>query len=249
MKRILFIAILISGAALLIVPACRAQGEINFNCCCTVTCCFNYNTYTDPLTMKEWCLPTPPNPTCTPVNNILTMSLCETDIAPNWDCIDARMTVEASLKESHKDLWLFSFDHYTGGCELKASPVSDDCPVEMLIGADDQGLDILRQFRKQVLEKSAKGQKLANAYYQYGSDIKQALNENPGLKTFAAELLGKVAVRLFTALGSKEDLLTDDIAGDIEIFADALDAEVTQPGLKQVIQQVKTGVRDRTLLK
>jgi len=56
-------------------------------------------------------------------------------------------------------------------------------------------------------------------------------------------------VRLFAALGSKEELLTDDIAGDIEIFADALDAEVTQPELKQVIRQIKTEVRDRTLFK
>jgi hypothetical protein len=149
-------------------------------------------------------------------------------------------------KAYFKDLLFLSFDHYTGGCELSAAT---DCVADSLLGADNQGLDILRQFRNQVLKKSAKGQRLINAYYQYGSDIKQALNENAGLKKFTADLLGKVIVRLFTTLGSKEDLLTDDIAGDIEIFADALDAEVTQPELKQVIQQIKKEVRDRTLFK
>jgi hypothetical protein len=196
--------------------------------------------------MKEWCLPTPPKPTCTPAKNILTLGLCETDIAPNWDCIEFRVIAENTLKASYKDLLFLSFDHYTGGCELTAVT---DCVADSLLGADNQGLDILRQFRNQVLGKSGKGQKLADAYYHYGSELKQALNENPGLKNFAADLLGKVIVRLFAALGSKEELLTDDIAGDIEIFADVLDAEVTQPELKQVIQQIKKEVRDRTLFK
>ena len=89
-----------------------------------------------------------------------------------------------------------SFDHYTGSCEFTADV---KCVADSLIGADNQGLDILRQFRNQVLEKSGKGQKLADAYYHYGSELKQALNENPDLKNFAADLLGKVIVRLFAA--------------------------------------------------
>jgi hypothetical protein len=246
MKKTVFAAILFLSAMVLIVPHSWADGDVQLECCCTVTCCYSYNTYTDPLTMKEWCLPTPTNPTCTPVKNILTVGLCETDTAPTWDCIQWRVTAMETLRASFKDLWILSFDHYTGGCELSTST---SCVADSLLGADDQGLDILRQFRDQILGKSAKGQKLANAYYQYGSDIKQALIENPGLKTFAADLLQKVAVRLFTTLGSKEDLITDDIAGDTEIFADALDADVTNPELKQVIEQVKTGVRDRTLFK
>ena len=246
MKKTVITTMLAVSATLLIAFDSMAQGDVTLQCCCQVTCCYNYSITTDPFTMKEWCLPTPPKPTCTPAKNILTLGLCETDIAPNWDCIDARMTVEASLKASFKDLLFFSFDHYTGGCELSAAT---DCVADSLLGADNQGLDILRQFRNQVLEKSGKGQKLADAYYHYGSELKQALNENPGLKNFAADLLGKVIVRLFAVLGSKEELLTDDIAGDIEIFADALDAEVAHPELKEVIRQVKMGVRDRTLFK
>ncbi len=246
MKKMIFAAIIFLSAALLMAPDSIAEDDIELQCCCQVTCCYNYSITTDPFTMKEWCLPTPPKPTCTPAKNILTLGLCETDIAPNWDCIEFRVIAEDTLKASYKDLLFLSFDHYTGGCELTAAT---DCVADSLLGADDQGLDILRQFRDQVLGNSAKGQKYASAYYKYGSDIKQALNNNPGLKNFTADLLGKVIVRLFTALGSKEELLTDDIAGDIEIFADALDAEVTQPELKQVIQQVKTEVRDRTLFK
>lgn len=246
MKKVLFATMLVLSATLIITPESMAEGDVTLQCCCQVTCCYNYSITTDPFTMKEWCLPTPPKPTCTPAKNILTLGLCETDIAPNWDCIEFRVIAENTLKASYKDLLFLSFDHYTGGCELTAVT---DCVADSLLGADNQGLDILRQFRNQVLGKSGKGQKLADAYYHYGSELKQALNENPGLKNFAADLLGKVIVRLFAALGSKEELLTDDIAGDIEIFADVLDAEVTQPELKQVIQQIKKEVRDRTLFK
>ena len=219
--------------------------DVTYQCCCNLQCCFTYNTYTDPLTSKEWCGPPSSGPACTP-SDILFEDLCTSDLNANWRCIEARPALTATLKQQDSDAWLVSFDHYTGSCEFEEDV---KCVADSLLGADNQGLDILRQFRNQVLEKSGKGQRLINAYYQYGSDIKQALNENPGLKNFAMDLLGKVIVRLFTTLGSKEELLTDDIAGDIEIFADALDAEVAHPELKQVIQQVKTGVRDRTLFK
>ena len=245
MKKILITAMLVLSATLFMVPDGMADGDVTYECCCTLQCCYSYNTYTDPFTMKEWCDPQPSSPDCTPAD-ILFEDLCTSDLNANWRCIEMRQEITEILKQWDSNVWIMSFDHYTGSCELKAKV---ECVADSLLGADGQDLDILRQFRNQVLGKSAKGQRLINAYYQYGSDIKQALNENTGLKKFTADLLGKVIVRLFAVLGSREELLTDDIAGDIEIFADALDAEVAHPELKQVIQQVKTGVRDRTLFK
>jgi len=245
MKKTVITTMLVVSAMLLIAFDSLAQGDVTYQCCCNLQCCFTYNKYTDPLSSTEWCSPPSSGPACTP-SDILFEDLCASDLTANWRCIASRPALTATLKQKDSDVWIVSFDHYTGSCEFEADV---NCVADSLLGADNLGLDILRQFRNQVLEKSGKGQKLADAYYQYGSELKQALNENPGLKNFAMDLLGKVIVRLFAALGSKEELLTDDIAGDIEIFADALDAEVTHPELKQVIRQVKMGVRDKTLFK
>ena len=45
--------------------------------------------------------------------------------------------------------------------------------------------------------------------------------------------------RLLTAPGSDEELLTDDIAADIEILADELDMVVVNPGLKKTLRYIK----------
>ena len=245
MKKAVITTMLVVSATLLIAFDSMAQGDVTYQCCCNLQCCVTYNSFTDPFTIQEWCGPLSSGPDCTP-SDILFEDLCTSDLNANWRCIEARLALKEIIRKTNQDVFIMSFDHYTGSCEFTADV---KCVADSLIGADNQGLDILRQFRNQVLEKSGKGQKLADAYYHYGSELKQALNENPGLKNFAADLLGKVIVRLFAALGSKEELLTDDIAGDIEIFADALDAEVTQPELKQVIRQIKKEVRDRTLFK
>ena len=44
---------------------------------------------------------------------------------------------------------------------------------------------------------------------------------------------------MYTALDSDEELFDDDIAADIEILADELDAVVESPGLKKTLRQIK----------
>ncbi len=52
-----------------------------------------------------------------------------------------------------------------GICDM--SLVDDACESETLLGFDHPGLDVLRQFRDQVLSKSEKGRRLTEAYYEY----------------------------------------------------------------------------------
>ena len=114
-----------------------------------------------------------------------------------------------------------------------------ECPIDYMLGAEDEVLDILRQFRDEVLSKSEKGIKLIDAYYKYGDLLIKAFEANPALEVFATEILEKTIERLLIASGSDEELFDYAIAADIEILADELDAVVKSPGLKKTLRQVK----------
>ena len=118
-----------------------------------------------------------------------------------------------------------------------------ECPIDFMLGAEDEVLDILRQFRDEVLSKSEKGGKLIDAYYKYGDLLIKAFEANPALEVFATEILEKTIERLLIASGSDEALLTDEIAADIDILADELDAVVKSPGLKKTLRQIKGDMR------
>ncbi len=63
------------------------------------------------------------------------------------------------------------------------------CPAQATLGEDDQRLDTLREFRDDVLAKSALGQKLIALYYKSGDAVVEVLEKNPELKQYAKEFL------------------------------------------------------------
>ena len=142
--------------------------------------------------------------------------------------------------------WIYYGDWTGSGCAEKEED-SSWCPSNHLLGSDDPGLDSLRQFRDEVLSTSEKGRKLTEAYYKYGDVLIEVFEENPGIEDFATEILEKMIERLQTALGSEEELLTDEIAADIEILIDELDAVVASPGLKKTLKQIKRDMKKGTL--
>ena len=132
-----------------------------------------------------------------------------------------------------------------GLCDLSLS--DDDCEIDFLLGEDHPQLDILREFRDEVLGKSEKGRKLIAAYYEYGNVLIEAFEKNPGIEAFATEILVKTIERLLEPLGSKEALLTDEISADIDILIAELDAAVASPELKKIMKQIKREIRKGTL--
>ncbi len=214
MKRKCLVAILFLGVALIFV--CNSWATDQGNCCCTLTCKYK------PIPIIN------PNPNFT-VDKCYNyedeaMALC------NEDTI--------CFMESKNILLYYPINFYIGfegECKMDLS----DCPSEDLLGLDDPGLDILRQFRDEVLSKSEKGKKLIYAYYKYEDVLIKVFEENPGIEDFATELLEKTIERLYTALDNEEELFDDEIAADIDILADELDAVVESPGLKKALRQIK----------
>lgn len=133
-----------------------------------------------------------------------------------------------------------------GICDIN---LVDDCESEALLGADHPGLDVLRQFRDEVLSKSEKGRRFIEAYYKYRNELVDVFERNPGLEVFAIELLERTIELLQDGLYSEEELSDDVIADDIQVLAEELDMIVEDPGLKNILNQVKQDVNNGTVLK
>jgi len=216
--------------------------DLEFQCCCYVNCCYKYKYETVPGTWvwaESWG-DFSENPQCNK-SDIFMEKLCESDLKATWVCLEGANEVRSTLFISTKR---FHYDHHTGECVLEA-----ECSSEDLLGFDDPRLDILRQFRDEVLDNSENGKKLMDVYYKYGSELIDAFDENPGIGEFATEVLEKTITRLYEALGSEERLLTDEIAADIEILIDELDAVVASPELKKTMKQIKRDMKKGTLFK
>ena len=229
--------VLFLSVSLLFVCNSRAQ-DVEYECCCQVECCYDYNYLTDPFTMREICVT--PYQKCTDWS-VLLEELCEGDFQATMYCIEfaleARAKIEnGGLEHEGEKILFFRYSHHVGNCVLESNAT---CSSESLLGGDEPELDILRQFRDEVLSKSENGRKLIGAYYKYGDVLIKAFDANPALEVFAIEILEKTIERLLTAPGSDEELLTGDIAADIEILADELDMVVVNPGLKKTLRYIK----------
>ena len=152
----------------------------------------------------------------------------------------ARAELEPTVIGELQNMWYYKSE---GTCTVEEV----ECPIDFMLGEEDELLDILRQFRDEVLSKSEKGEKLIKAYYNYGDVLIKAFEANPAIEVFAREILEKTIERLLTASGGEQKLLTDEIAADIEILADELDAAVKSPGLKKTLRQIKRDVREGKL--
>lgn len=237
-KRFLVVGMFLS---VVLIFTCNSWAQDEYECCCELKCCYNYNTFTDPFTLVETCGKT--YSACVPYNFFLE-ELCEGGFQAQLTCIEIRMSIWEIIKHSYPDIWLIEYSRHTGSCEL-VEKIS--CSSESLLGDAHPQLDILREFRDEVLGGSEKGRGLIAAYYEHRDVLIEAFEKNPSMKAFATELLEKTIERLYTALGSGEELLTDEIAADIDILADELDMVVTSPELKKTMKQIKREIRKGTL--
>lgn len=222
--------------------------DIEYECCCReITCCFNFNAVFPFFTVLKH-MPECPEmiAQCWDVgDNPLLAALCESPNSVKGLCQKYKPT--GNIVTSGDGVTFFGFWVVTdsqGLCELEVK-----CPVDEL-GTHETDLDILRSFRDEILSRNDKGRKLIDAYYKHGSDLIKAFNENPVLIVFAQGLIEKTVERLlYTTLDSELELITEEIADDIEVLAEELEVVVKNSELKQTLKQIKQDVKNRTLLR
>jgi hypothetical protein len=163
-----------------------------------------------------------------------------------WMCDEDLICWSEFAASEHAPLFLLYPNLVIEGlCDLSLE--DDDCEIESLLGDDHPQLDILREFRDEVLGGSEKGKGLIAAYYEHRDVLIEAFEKNPGIEAFATEILVKTIERLEKTLGSEEKLLTDEISTDIDILIAELDAAVASPELKKTMKQIKRAIRKGTL--
>ncbi len=78
---------------------------------------------------------------------------------------------EACIKSTEFG-WIYT-NEYTGTCSI-----SEPCIDIWLLGSDNPQLDILREFRDEVLAQTPEGQEIIRLYYEFSPMIARALEED-----------------------------------------------------------------------
>ncbi len=78
-----------------------------------------------------------------------------------------------------------------GGVPQK-DPGTLPCPARMVLKDDTARLNILRNYRDNVLSKTASGKMLIKLYYKFAPDICEILKNNPGLLNPCRTLLNRI---------------------------------------------------------
>lgn len=229
LKKISLIMLLLAG-----VLSCSGTARATVECCCDpLTCTFNP---TDAAAFFG------AQPRKVPINDCYYW-----DDEKSWQC-DERLVCIAEIS-AEEPLFAIKYDLENiivdGQCDLSLS--DDACESEYVLGNDHAGLDTLRQFRDEVLVKSARGKRLIRAYYRYKDELIEAFAEDPALMLFTAEILERTIARLQKTLGGDQELYADDITADIEILIEELDGIIKNPQLKKVMQQIKRDLKTKTL--
>ena len=81
------------------------------------------------------------------------------------------------------------------GCssgKYRCSECSSGCPVKLIYGASSGEVELLRQFRDEVLAKTPEGQEIINLYYQLSPVIMEAMEEDETFKDELGEMVDEV---------------------------------------------------------
>ncbi len=126
------------------------------------------------------------------------------------------------------------------------TPDPTDCPVEMVLGADNANLDILRNFRDTVMAESATGALYTQLYYHYTEEVKAILGADAALNAKTKIALDKVVDLAGSAVDGKTVVLSDSLAQELLSILSAI-SEKAGLGLKITIFKAKADIASGNL--
>ena len=101
---------------------------------------------------------------------------------------------EDSACISAKQLGWVYLNEWTGSeCSLKDKTL---CPFVYLLGPKSPELDILRQYRDEVLSKTPEGREIIRLYYKLSPAIIQAMEENEEFRKLMQEMVDSLLLVL-----------------------------------------------------
>jgi hypothetical protein len=237
---------------------CRADDEdVEYECCCTLTCKWSYTIL---------------NPACQDNDNATGTVYAFWAACRDWPkegmraCVDMYGDI-ACKQETEQDAIEQVRQKFSTICPEAVLPpiitvsydsptpvpcilgVKDDCSIIDLTGPDDSRLDILRQFREDVLASTPAGRQLINLYYNTSGELITVFQQHPAIKARAKALLDKAipAVASFLAGSRNAGLLNGEIVAAADILIN--DIEAVRPGLlKASLARLRENIKNEGVL-
>jgi len=251
--------VMVLAAILAFAIPCQADdNETEYECCCTLTCKWNYTIW---------------NPACQDNDNatgtVYTFYAECRDWIAEWAeyCTNQLYADGACRQETEQDAMEQVKQQFSTICpEADLGPiitvsyvaptpvpcefgVKDDCSIIDLTGPDDVRLEILRQFRDDVLGTGPAGKQLINLYYNTSGELVKIFQQHPAIKARAKALLDKAipAVSSFLAGNRNAGLLRGELAAEADSLIN--DIEAVRPGLlKAPLAKLREKIKNEGVL-
>lgn len=125
----------------------------------------------------------------------------------------------------------------------------EGCAAAYLLREGVVHLDILREFRDEVLSTSNAGRKLIALYDEYSHVLIEIFEEYPAIKAHAKEMLEKIipGIELFLNGESKAGLLNEEISAEADILIEEIDS-VLASTLKETLTKLREDVKAEGIL-
>jgi hypothetical protein len=256
-KKLFLMAFVLVVAVSFVCNIRAADDDVEYECCCFLTCEWQFS-IANPACLMSDCATTE-GTVYTIYHNCFdsapsAASYCESPDTADTFCKSTRKDVWEMVNMQKDELCPEAYFALTGSERYIPTDIycifqEKICSVMYLLGEDDPGLDILRQFRDEVLSASEAGRRITDIYYEYSDIIIEIFEENPALKSHAAKLLDNIIPVIHAALdsGSKIPLLTDEVSADASVLIDEIDAVMASP-LKEALTTLENKIREEGLI-
>jgi hypothetical protein len=121
------------------------------------------------------------------------------------------------------------------------------CAASLMLGDNSYEANLLRAFRNQVLERTGKGTKLSNLYYQHTGELVVIIFGNPGLYSEVMEVTGQMIPAIESALQGTEVSIDKDVERKIDQLCEKI-ARKASPDLKKAVDKIRAGLHKGQLL-
>jgi len=113
------------------------------------------------------------------------------------------LTAATSISDDGKTIVGYGTNPY-GNLEAWMANLEPDCPLELALAKSQRGgqsLKNIRSFRKQIMDQTLSGRRLASLYYKHSAELTKILKENPAI----AARVGQAAIKYGPAIESLLD--------------------------------------------
>lgn len=135
-------------------------------------------------------------------------------------------------------------DQDLAGLNFKAFAIF--CPAQAIL-QPSASLDLLRQFRMNILARNETGQTYTNLYYKHGAELVGLIIANQDIREDMSNMLLQIIPLIQMILQGQTIVLDEELMGNVDDLVERLESDASSE-LKRTLNMIRKDMRDKSKL-